>query len=55
MESSETAEALLFLAKYYYSQGQFQEAVNYARRLSDFSGTEREEASALIREINNKA
>ncbi len=29
--------------------------MNYARRLHDYSGTEREEASALIREINNIA
>ena len=55
VESSETTEALMFLAKFYKSQNRLEEAVNYARRLHDFSGTEREEASALIREINNIA
>lgn len=43
----------MFLAKFYKNQGRLEEAVNYARRLHDYSGTEREEASALIREINN--
>lgn len=55
MESSETTEALMFLAKFYKAQGRLEDAVNYARRLHDYSGTEREEASALIREINNIA
>ena len=55
VESFETTEALMFLAKYYKSQNRLEEAVNYARRLHDYSGTEREEASALIREINNLA
>lgn len=45
----------MFLAKYYKSHGRLEEAVSYARRLHDYSGTEREEASALIREINNLA
>jgi anaphase-promoting complex subunit 8 len=52
-ESSETTEALMYLAKYCKSQGLLKEAIDYARRLHDYSGTEREEASALIREINN--
>ena len=55
VESSETTEALMFLAKFYKAQGRLEDAVNYARRLHDYSGTEREEASALIREINNIA
>jgi hypothetical protein len=45
----------MFLAKFYKSQNKLEEAVSYARRLHDYSGTEREEASALIREINNIA
>ena len=45
----------MFLAKYYKGIGKFEEAVGFARRLHDYSGTEREEASALIREINNIA
>ncbi|CDW85316.1 anaphase-promoting complex subunit 8-like [Stylonychia lemnae] len=53
-ESSETTEALMYLAKYCKSQGLLKEAIDYARRLHDYSGTEREEASALIREINNQ-
>jgi anaphase-promoting complex subunit 8 len=53
VESSETVEALMFLAKYFKEKGRLEDAVNYARRLHDYSGTEREEASALIREINN--
>ena len=55
IESSETTEALMYLAKYYKSQGRYEEAISFARRLHDYSGTEREEASALIREINNLA
>lgn len=53
VESAETVEALMFLAKYYKSKGEYSKAVTYARRLHDYNGAEREEASALIREINN--
>jgi hypothetical protein len=45
----------MFLAKFYKQQGRLEESVSFARRLHDFSGTERDEASALIREINNIA
>ncbi len=31
----------------------YEESVKYATRLHDYSGPEREEASALIREISN--
>jgi anaphase-promoting complex subunit 8 len=53
IESNETTEALMYLAKYHKAKEQYSEAIQYARRLHDFSGTEREEASALIREINS--
>jgi anaphase-promoting complex subunit 8 len=51
-ESSETSEALLYLAKHCKSQGKYEEAMQYARHLHDYFGTDREEAGALIREIN---
>jgi len=52
VEGSETIEALMFLAKFCKQKGKLDEATSYARRLHDYSGPEREEASALIREIN---
>ena len=51
VESTETVEALMFLAKYCRANKQYEEALNFARRLHDYNGAEREEASALIREI----
>ena len=51
-ESTETSEALLFLAKHFKSKGKYEEAMQYARHLHDYFGTDREEAGALIREIN---
>ena len=54
-ESSETLEALLYLAKFFKSQGKYEEAMQYARRLHDYFGSDREEAGALIREISNLA
>jgi anaphase-promoting complex subunit 8 len=55
IESSETIEAYLFLAKYYKDKGDFNKALDCARPLQDYSGTEREEANKLIREINSLA
>jgi anaphase-promoting complex subunit 8 len=54
-ESSETVEALLYLAKFFKSQGKLEEALQYARHLHDFFGSEREEAGALMREIGQLA
>ncbi len=70
IQSAETVEAIMFLAKYYKSKLTFhflgegkqkkqsfrelyEESVKYATRLHDYSGPEREEANALIREISN--
>ena len=53
METSETVEALLYLAKFYKQMGRTEEAIEFATRLHDYPGTERDEAQALIREINN--
>jgi hypothetical protein len=35
--------------------GKYEEAMQYARHLHDYFGADREEAGALIREINNQA
>jgi hypothetical protein len=43
----------MYLAKYYKALGRYEESLNYCRRLQDYSGTYREEAMALIREINS--
>jgi anaphase-promoting complex subunit 8 len=51
VQSAESVEAIMFLAKYYKSKEEYEESVKYATRLHDYSGPEREEASALIREI----
>ena len=51
--TSETVEALMFLSKYFKETGKYEEAVKYASRLHDYNGSEREEAKALIREIQN--
>jgi len=49
--NADTAEAVIYLAKYYKVKGNLDEAVKYARRLHDFNGAEREEANSLIREM----
>ena len=54
-DTQETTDALLYLAKYSKLLGKYEEAINYAQRLHDFSGTERDLAVALLREINNLA
>jgi len=50
-ETSETSEALLFLAKYSRDKGKFEEAMQYARHLHDYFVADREEAGALLREL----
>jgi|LauGreDrversion4_2_1035121.scaffolds.fasta_scaffold667958_1 hypothetical protein len=52
VECSEIQDAIMYLAKYNKALGRFDESLNYCRRLQDYSGTYREEAMALIREIN---
>ena len=52
-ESSETSEALIYLARYFKELGKYDEAMQYARHLHDYFGADREEAGALIREISN--
>jgi len=44
VETSETVEALLYLAKYYKEIGRTDEAIEFATRLHDYPGTERDEA-----------
>lgn len=51
--SSETSEALLYLARFFKAQGKYDEAMQHARHLHECYGAEREEAGALIREISN--
>jgi len=53
VECSEIQDAVMYLAKYYKALGRYEESLNYCRRLQDYSGTYREEAMALIREINS--
>jgi len=52
VESSETIEAYLFLARYYLETGDLNKAMENAKPLEDYSGTEREEANRIIMEIN---
>ena len=53
VECSEIQDAVMYLAKYYKALERYEESMNYCRRLQDYSGTYREEAMALIREINS--
>lgn len=54
MESSvETSEAMHFLARHFKQQGKYQEALQFAKRLHERCGSEREEAGALIKEISH--
>ena len=53
VECSEIQDAVMYLAKYYKALGRFDESLSYCRRLQDYSGTYREEAMSLIREINS--
>ena len=50
----ETQEALLFLANYCKDSGSLEEAQQYCSRLLDFSGHEKEEAKALLRDIRSQ-
>ncbi|GJP80798.1 hypothetical protein CLOP_g10998 [Closterium sp. NIES-67] len=53
VEGPELVEALLFLATYHRSQGDFAEAERYSTRLLDFGGPAKEDAKALLREIRS--
>ena len=53
VECSEIQDAVMYLAKYYNQLGRFDESLNYCRRLQDYSGTYREDAMALLRELNS--
>lgn len=54
-ETSETSEALMYLAKYCKDRREYDEAMKYLRHLHDYFGSEREEAGAMIREITKLA
>ena len=54
LSGPDTQEALLFLANYCKDTGQLQEAQQYASRLLDFGGHEKEEAKALLRDIRSR-
>lgn len=49
---NELGECLLYLAKHYKNKGNIEKALMYARRLYDFNGPERDEANAILFEIN---
>ena len=53
--SSETQEALLFLAYYYRDIGELTEAHQHCSRLLDIGGQERDEAKALLRDIRSQS
>jgi anaphase-promoting complex subunit 8 len=48
----ELSECLIFLARHYKETNCLEQALLFARRLYDFQGHEREEASSLLHEIN---
>lgn len=50
-DGNDTIEALLFLANHCKNIGNYKDAEKYASRLLDYSGKEKEEAKALLREI----
>ena len=50
--TTETSEAMHFLAQYYKQQGKYPEALQYAKKLHERCGSEREEAGVLIKEIS---
>lgn len=53
METSvETSEAMHYLARYFKQKGKYTEALQYAKKLHERCGSEREEAGALIKEIS---
>lgn len=54
LSGPDTQEALLFLANYCKDTGALQEAQQYASRLLDFGGHEKEEAKALLRDIRSR-
>jgi len=53
MAGQETQDALLFLADFCKSNGEFNEAQHYCSRLLDLGGPEKEEAKALLRDIRS--
>jgi len=54
LSGPDTQEALLFLANHCKDTGDLQEAQQYASRLLDFGGQEKEEAKALLRDIRSR-
>ncbi|GJQ12348.1 hypothetical protein GpartN1_g4139.t1 [Galdieria partita] len=54
LDSLETAEAFLFLARYSIAKGRLDDAENYCSRLVDFPGTERDQAKDLLKEIERR-
>jgi len=55
-DSGEMSEAQLYLAKYFKSQGRFEEALQFARNLYAGSegGPENKEAFQLVRELSSQ-
>lgn len=54
LDDADSAEALLFLARYCISKGRLEQAEYYCSRLMDFPGTERDQAKDFVREIERR-
>eukprot|EP00357_Protocruzia_adherens_P001976 CAMPEP_0114978578 /NCGR_PEP_ID=MMETSP0216-20121206/3886_1 /TAXON_ID=223996 /ORGANISM="Protocruzia adherens, Strain Boccale" /LENGTH=544 /DNA_ID=CAMNT_0002339793 /DNA_START=121 /DNA_END=1755 /DNA_ORIENTATION=+ len=52
IEGQEKIDALLFLSKFYMKHGDYEKTKEYAMRLHDYNGAEREEVRAILREIS---
>jgi len=53
IEGQDIVDALLFLANYCKSKNNLKEVQGYCSRLLDYNGKEKEEAKALLREIQS--
>jgi len=53
VEGRDTVAALLFLGQYCKDKGKLRHAQQYCERLLDYTGREKEEAKALLREISS--
>ena len=53
IDTDEMIESCVFLARYYKSKGEYEEAVGILMKLKDYEGKEKDEILSLMREVSN--
>eukprot|EP01117_Protostelium_nocturnum_P019491 TRINITY_DN8468_c0_g1_i1.p1 TRINITY_DN8468_c0_g1~~TRINITY_DN8468_c0_g1_i1.p1 ORF type:complete len:598 (-),score=213.41 TRINITY_DN8468_c0_g1_i1:1459-2988(-) len=52
VEGADTMDGILYLATYFKNIGEYDQAVQYAQRLMDYSGKAKDEGKSLLRELS---